>query len=89
MSVYVSIPWSASYRPVNAESICSDSHTILRFPAITDGKYKTHKDSALFCVKGWLKDKLSAFPYKVENSLQNYKLRNCHSSKPHMNKVST
>lgn len=77
------------YRPVNAESICSDPQTILRFPAITDDKYKNHKDSTLFCVKGWLKDNVFAFPYKVEKSLQNYKLLKFHSSKPHINKVST
>lgn len=62
------------HRPVNAESIRSDLQTILRFPATTDGKYKNHKDSTLFCVKGWLKDNVFTFPHKVENSLQNYKL---------------
>lgn len=62
------------HRPVNAESIRSDSQTILRFPAVTDGKYKNHKDGTLFCVKGWLKGNVFTFPYKVENSLQSYKL---------------
>ena len=56
------------HRPVNAESIRSDSQTILRFPAVTDGKYKNHKDGTLFCVKGRLKGSVLTFPYKVETA---------------------
>lgn len=50
------------HRPVNVKSTRSDSQTILRFPAVTDGKYKNHKDGTLFCVKRWLKGNVFAFP---------------------------